>query len=297
VAKVLITGADGFVGKRLVPYLLDQGHQVYALCRSKRIGVPAEDKPNLHYIWGDLRNPETLTALPEDIDAAYYLVHSMSEAVSNLADTENEVVAQFLQGLRNTRIKQIVYLGGIINDDSQLSSHLRSRLMVEKFLKQSSIPTTVLRASIIIGPESASFKIIRDLCEKLPIMIAPRWVHTLCQPIAIDDVLFYLTNVLLNQKCFNKTFDIGGPEVLTFKELMLRYSKLRNLKRWIIDVPVLTPRLSSYWLVLVTSVRFSLCSYLVESMKNSSVVRLNDIQKIIPHACSLTINAELMKSH
>lgn len=283
--KIFVTGATGFVGKRLILYLLNQGHQIYALCRIKGTKVFAEDKPNLYYIWGDLRNPETLKNIPNDIEAAYYLVHSMSEVVSNLADTESEVVEQFIKGVKDTQIKQIIYLGGIINDESKLSSHLKSRLLVEEILKRSSIPTTILRASIIIGAGSASFEILRDLCEKLPVMIAPKWVHTKCQPIAIGDVLFYLSSVLRNQECLNKTFDIGGPEVLTFKELMLRYSKFRNLKRSIIDIPVLTPRLSSYWLVLITSVRFSLCSYLVESMKCSTVVQLNEIQKIIPHSC------------
>lgn len=150
---------------------------------------------------------------------------------------------------------------------------LKSRLLVEKALKQSGIPYTVLRASIIIGVGSATFEIIRDLCKKLPIM--PKWVNSLCQPIAVGDVLFYLSSVLLNQKCMNKIFDIGGPEALTFKEVMLRYAKFRNLKRWIVSVPVLTPRLSSYWLVFITSVRYSLCSYLVESMKTSTVVQLD----------------------
>lgn len=283
--KILITGANGFVGKRLTLYLLNQGHQIYALCRIKGTKVFAEDRPNLHYIWGDLRNPETIKGIPKDIEAAYYLVHSMSEIGGNLADTEIEVVKQFLAGVKNTHIKQIIYLGGIINDEKRLSSHLKSRLLVEKALKESGIPYTVLRASIIIGAGSASFEIIRDLCEKLPIMIAPKWVNSLCQPIAIGDVLFYLSSVLFNQKCINKTFDIGGPEVLTFKEVMLRYAKFRNLKRWIINVPVLTPRLSSYWLVFITSVRYSLCSYLVESLKTNSVVQLNEIQKIIPHRC------------
>ncbi len=283
--KILITGANGFVGKRLIVYLLNQGHQIYALCRIKGAKVFAEDRPNLHYIWGDLRNSETLKEIPEDIEAAYYLVHSMSEIVGNLVDTEMEVVEQFLKGVKNSHIKQIIYLGGIINDEKKLSPHLKSRLLVEKALKQSGIPYTVLRASIIIGAGSASFEIIRDLCEKLPIMIAPKWVNSLCQPIAIRDVLFYLSSVLLNQKCMNKTFDIGGPEAITFKEVMLRYAKFRNLKRWIINVPVLTPRLSSYWLVFITSVRYSLCSYLVESMKTSTVVQLNEIQKIIPHLC------------
>jgi len=283
--KILITGANGFVGKRLILYLLNQGHQIYALCRIKGAKVFAEDRPNLHYIWGDLRNPETIKGVPKDIEAAYYLVHSMSEIVGNLVDTEIEVVEQFIKGVKNSHIKQIIYLGGIINDEKRLSPHLKSRLLVEKTLKQSGIPCTVLRASIIIGAGSASFEIIRDLCEKLPIMIAPKWVNSLCQPIAIGDVLFYLSSVLLNQKCLNKTFDIGGPEAFSFKELLLRYAKFRNLKRWIINVPVLTPHLSSYWLVFITSVCYSLCSYLVESMKTSSVVQLNEIQKIIPHLC------------
>lgn len=283
--KILITGANGFVGKRLILYLLNQGHQIYALCRIKGAKVFAEDKSNLHYIWGDLRNPETLKGIPKDIEAAYYLVHSMSEIVSNLAETETDVVNNFLDGVKNTQIKQIIYLGGIINDERKLSPHLKSRLLVEEALKQSNISYTVLRASIIIGAGSASFEIIRDLCEKLPIMIAPRWVESKCQPISISDVLFYLASVLLDEQCLNKTFDNGGPEVFSFKELMLGYAKFRNLKRLIINVPVLTPHLSSYWLVFITSVRYSLCSYLVESMKTSTVVQRNEILTIIPHSC------------
>lgn len=283
--KILITGANGFVGKRLIIDLLNQGHEIYALCRIRGAKVFAEDRLNLHYIWGDLRNPETLKSIPKDIEAAYYLVHSMSEIVGSLVNTELDVVQHFLNGVKNSNIKQIIYLGGIINDEKSLSPHLKSRLLVEQALKQSGIPCTVLRASIIIGAGSASFEIVRDLCEKLPVMIAPRWVESLCQPISISDVLFYLSSVLLNQKCLNKTFDIGGPEVFSFKELMLGYAKFRNLKRWIINVPVLTPRLSSYWLVFITSVRYSLCSYLVESMKTSSIIQLNEIQQIIPHPC------------
>lgn len=291
-AKILITGSNGFIGKRLIVDLLNKDHEIYALCRIKGAKVFAEDRPNLHYIWGDLRNSETLKAIPDDIEAAYYLVHSMSEIVDNLVETEMDVVEQFLKGVKNSHIKQIIYLGGIINDEKNLSPHLKSRLLVEEALKQSGIPYTVLRASIIIGAGSASFEIVRDLCEKLPIMIAPKWVNSLCQPIAVGDVLFYLSSVLLNQKCMNKIFDIGGPEAITFKEVMLRYAKFRNLKRWIINVPVLTPRLSSYWLVFITSVRYSLCSYLVESMKTSTVVQSNEIQKTIPHTC-LTYNESL----
>jgi uncharacterized protein YbjT (DUF2867 family) len=284
-AKIFITGATGFVGKRLILALLKSGHEVYALCRIKGSEIFSEPKLNLHYLWGDLRNQEAYKELPQDVDAAYYLVHSMTEIVNDLADAETKVVEQFLEGIKHTKIRQIIYLGGIINDETKLSRHLRSRLAVEHALKKGSIPVTVLRASIIIGSGSASFEIIRDLCEKLPIMIAPKWVHSICQPISIRDVLFYLSEVLLKQECFGQTFDIGGPEVLTFKDLMLKYSEFRKLKTWIIDVPVLTPRLSSYWLVLITSVRLSLCSYLVESMKSTSIVKLGGIQKILPHTC------------
>lgn len=285
-SKVLVTGATGFVGKRLIQILLNQNHDVYAICRIKGTHVFSEEKPNLFYIWGDLRNPEIYFKIPEDIDAVYYLVHSMSEkGVTNLTDTEEHVALTFVQGIKKTKVRQIIYLGGIINDESLLSPHLRSRLQIERILMNSGIPATILRASLIIGSGSASFEIIRDLCEKLPIMIAPKWVKNACQPIGIRDVLFYLSGVLLNEACFNKILDIGGAEVLTFKELMQQYSSFRKLKTWIIDIPLLTPRLSSYWLYFVTSVRFSLCYYLVESMKSSTVVKIKDIQDILPHVC------------
>lgn len=283
--KILVTGANGFVGKRLIIELLNQGHELYALCRIKGTKVFAEDRAHLNYIWGDLRHPDTLKQIPHDIQAAYYLVHSMSDIVANLVSTELEVAQAFVEGVKNSSIKQIIYLGGIINDEQNLSPHLKSRLLVEQTLKASQIPCTVLRASLIIGSGSASFEIIRDLCEKLPIMIAPKWVNSLCQPIAIRDVLFYLSQVLLNPVCMDQTFDIGGPDIFSFKQVLLEYAKFRHLKRWIINVPVLTPHLSSYWLVFITSVNYSLCAYLVESMKTNTVVQLKTLQSLIPHTC------------
>ncbi|MEI6532092.1 MAG: NmrA family NAD(P)-binding protein [Chlamydiota bacterium] len=156
-AKVLVTGATGYVGKRLIMYLLNQGHEIYALCYIKGVRVFEEDKKNLSYIWGDLRNPETLQSLPQDIEAAYYLVHSMSEVVSDREDEELQVVKNFIEGIKKTRIQQIIYLGGIINDEKTLSQKLQSRLSVEEALKGSGLPTTILRAGIIIGAGSAAF--------------------------------------------------------------------------------------------------------------------------------------------
>ncbi len=282
-AKILVTGATGFVGKRLIYSLLEQGHTVYALVRIAGTVIEKHNFNTLFLCSGDIRDPDTIQKLPKDIDAAYYLMHSMSEIARSLEDIEKEVAKSFVSFINSTDAKQIIYLGGIINDEQELSSHLKSRLLVEEILKSSKAACTILRASIIVGAGSASFEIIRDLCEKLPVMIAPKWLESPCQPIAIQDVLFYLTASLLNPDCYNKTFDIGGPDVFTFKQLLLEYSKYRGLKRYIINVPVLTPRLSSLWLVFITSVRFSLCFYLVESIKTSSICMNKEIEALIPH--------------
>lgn len=284
-AKVLIAGATGFIGKRLVVYLLEQGHEVYALSRIRGISVYTDNHPHFHLVCGDLRDLKGMDEWPRELDAAFFLIHSMGDISKNLIEVERSTANNFLAKLEQTNCKQIIYLGGIIEDPSTLSPHLRSRLEVEKILSSSTIPCTVLRASIIIGSGSASFEIIRDLVERLPVMIAPKWVKSLCQPICIHDVLFYLNGVLLNKETYGKTFDIGGPEVLSFKEALLDYAKYRGLKRLIIDVPVLTPHLSSYWLVFITSVKFSICSYLVESMKQNSRKLNAAIDKILPHTC------------
>jgi len=211
-------------------------------------------------------------------------MHSMGDISQGLIEVERQVAENFVAKVQETNISQIIYLGGIL-DEKHMSPHLSSRLLVENVLRSSGISTTVLRASIIIGAGSASFEIIRNLVEKLPIMVAPRWVHSFCQPIAVLDVIFYLQQVLHNPKCYNRTFDIGGPNILSFKKVMLEFARIRHLKRFIIEVPVLTPRLSSYWLVFITSVRYSLSSYLVESMKSNSICRDRSIDECIPHQC------------
>lgn len=284
-SKVLVTGSTGFIGKRLIYQLLEQGHEVYALSRIRGIPIGHIEHPHLHTLWGDLSDPDKMDPIPQDIDAAYYLIHSMAEKVDNLMHLESRTAENFVKAIDKTACKQIIYLGGIIDETATLSAHLASRLNVEKILSTSKSALTVLRASIIIGAGSASFEIIRDLVEKLPMMVAPKWVKSLCQPISIIDVLFYLTGSLLKEDMYGNTYDIGGPEVMSFKEVLLRYAAFRKLHRWVIDVPCLTPRLSSYWLVFITSVRFTLCSYLVESMKHNSFCHDKKIQSVLPHSC------------
>lgn len=284
-AKIIVTGSTGFIGKRLIYQLLEAGHEIYALIRIKGVVLKSQEHPRLHFIYGDIRDPLSSDLFPKEIDAAYYLIHSMASVVQNLIEEEERTARDFIEIIEKTNAKQIIFLGGIIEDIHQLSPHLLSRLSVENVLRKSRIPCTILRASIIIGSGSASFEIIRDLVEKLPLMIAPKWVKSMCQPIAVRDVLYYLQAVLLNKRCFGQIYDIGGPEAISFKEVLLRYARFRHLRRLIVDVPVLTPRLSSYWLVLITSVRFSICSYLVESMKHHTRKTNQAIDLVLPHKC------------
>lgn len=282
--KVLLTGANGYIGTRLIPVLLQQGHEVVCLVRDKRrFHEQSGFEGKVTLITGDLLRPESISPVPPDVDVAYYLVHSMSQD-KDFSQLESYSAHNFVEALSHTHCKQIIYLSGISNAKN-LSPHLESRKHVEDVLKESQAPVTVLRASIIIGSGSSSFEIIRDLTEKLPVMITPRWVNTKCQPIAIRDVLAYLEGVALKESAYNKTYDICGPDVLTFKQLMQGYARVRNLKRGILTVPFLSPKLSSYWLYFVTSTSYSLASSLVESMKNESVCRDSSINEVVARQC------------
>lgn len=282
--KILLTGANGYIGSQLLVLLLEAGHEVIAMVRFSS-GLPLPNHyPTLKIICADLLDRNSLQIVPEDIDMAYYLVHAMSYGRKSFPEKEQLAVENFLSRMKQTKVHQIVYLSGLCSDQN-LSPHLASRYKTECEIKQSGIPYTVLRAGIIIGAGSASFEIIRDLVEKLPLMVAPKWIENLCQPIAIDDVLYYLTAVLGHPACINRQFDIGGPDRLTYKNILLTYARIRGLKRWILVVPVLTPRLSSYWLYFVTSVNYALASSLVDSLKNQAICLENDILDIIPHRC------------
>ncbi|WKN32811.1 SDR family oxidoreductase [Porifericola rhodea] len=278
--KILLTGANGYIGMRLLPVLVRDGHEVICLVRDKRrMKVEKSLEENITYYEADLLKEDTLKDLPKDIEAAYYLVHSIG-ASANYEKLEAQAAHNFVNHIQFTNCKQIVYLSGIVND-KDLSKHLRSRKNVEDILMKSSIPTTVLRAGIIIGSGGASFEIIRDLVEKLPVMIAPKWVSTKSQPIALRNVLQYLHGVLLKQQAYNKVFDIGGPEVLTYKQMLLQFAEVRKLRRYIISVPVLSPRLSSLWLYFVTSTSFKLARGLVDSMKNQVIVQHRGIDEVV----------------
>lgn len=279
--KILLTGANGYIGTRLLPRLVDEGHEIYALVRSRsRIEIPEKFQSKLQVIEADLLDPSSLLKIPVDIDAAYYLVHSMSYS-QKFSELEAASAKNFVSRIENTQAKQIIYLSGLANE-AHLSRHLTSRKRVGEILKTGKVPVTILMAGIIIGSGSASFEIIRDLVEKLPIMIAPKWINQLTQPIAISDVLAYLTLVLGNPACLGQSFEIGGPDVMSYKDLLLNLAKMRGLKRKIFTVPVLTPRLSSYWLFFVTSTSFSLARFLVESLINNAVCKENRIQKVFP---------------
>ncbi len=277
--KVLLTGANGYIGKRLLPLLIERGCQVVCAVRDKarfpRDGLYAD--PNVSVVEIDF--VENASVHPElmEIDAAYYLIHSMSdEDSSGFEKLESTAAKNFVELVGGTSAKQIIYLGGITNDDN-LSTHLASRKKVDEVLRSGRVPVTSLKAGIIVGSGSSSFEIIRDLVEKLPIMIAPRWVDTRTQPIAIRDVLGYLSGVLLREDTYGGAYDIGGPDVMTYKEMILQYADVRGLKRRIITVPVLTPRLSSYWLYFVTSTSYRLAVNLVNSMKVEVVAKPNDL--------------------
>jgi uncharacterized protein YbjT (DUF2867 family) len=278
--KILLTGATGYIGKRLLPVLVEQGHEVICCVRDlSRFNPPSSLKTKIEIIQIDLLDKDSLSKIPLDIDAAYYLVHSMS-ASSNYKSLEQQSAINFKNALNNTTAQHVIYLSGITNE-IELSEHLESRKIVEVELNTGNYSLTTLRAGIIIGSGSASFEIIRDLVEKLPIMVAPKWLNTKCQPIGIADVIKILSKTLLNKATYDQNFDIGGPDILTYRAMLLEFANVRKLKRHIYTVPVMTPKLSSYWLYFVTSTSYKLAVALVHSMKVEVICRKNNLNKIL----------------
>lgn len=279
--KILLTGANGYIGMRLLPGLLELGHNVVCAVRDeKRFSIDASVRSQVDVVEVDFPKEGGLANLPNDIDAAYYLIHSMASSTSDFDQMEAQAAKNFNAHMAKTQVEQVIYLSGIVNEE-KLSKHLSSRKNVENILYQGNFNLTVLRAGIIVGSGSSSFEIIRDLCEKLPIMITPKWVLTKTQPIAIRDVIQFLTQVLRNTETYNQSFDIGGPNVLTYKDMLKQYAKVRGFTNWILTVPVMTPKLSSYWLYFVTSTSYKLAINLVDSMKMEVIASDNRLQQLL----------------
>ena len=279
--KILLTGATGYIGQRLIPVLLDEGHEVICCVRDKaRFNVEKYRSGNLSVTETDFLKPSTLRNIPSDIDAAYYLIHSMSASKGDFGKMEEISAINFRDRIQETGARQVIYLSGIVNEEV-LSKHLTSRRNVEEILGSGTYSLTTLRAGIIIGSGSASFEIIRDLVEKLPVMVAPRWLNTRSQPIAIRNVIEFLSGVLLNEQTFGNSYDIGGPDILTYKQMLKGFARVRGLRRLIGTVPVMTPKLSSYWLYFITSTSYHLAQNLVDSMKVEVICRENNLEEIL----------------
>jgi uncharacterized protein YbjT (DUF2867 family) len=274
--RVLVVGATGFVGRRLVPALVAAGHDVVALVRDPG----AYDPPDgVEVVTADLLDARSLDRLPE-ADAAYYLVHSM-RARERFEDRDRRAAENFAAAASAAGVERVVYLGGLGEERDGLSAHLRSRREVERVLATGDYALTTPRAAIIVGAGSAGFEMIRQLASRLPVMVTPRWVRTPCQPVAVADVLAYLVGVLDAPATAGETYEIGGPEVLTYAEMLRRTARHLGHDTAIIAVPVLTPRLSAYWVGLMTDVPWSVARPLIAGLKNPVVVHDDRIRGVV----------------
>ncbi|WP_305041175.1 SDR family oxidoreductase [Geoalkalibacter sp.] len=282
---VLVVGSTGYIGGRLIPRLLREGYRVRALARSltKVRARSWAENPGVELVQGDVLDRGSLERAARGCRAAYYLVHSMNPATRDFAEADRKAAENMVAAAEQAGLERIVYLSGLGEEGASLSKHLRSRAEVAGILRRGATPVTVLRAAMIIGSGSASFEILRYLVERLPLMVTPRWVDTPCQPIAVRNVLEYLVGCLGTPLTLGETFDIGQPEVTTYRKLMESYAEEAGLRRRLIfPVPVLTPRLSSYWIHLVTPVPAALARPLAEGLRNAVICRDTRIREILP---------------
>ncbi|ABW14672.1 NAD-dependent epimerase/dehydratase [Parafrankia sp. EAN1pec] len=283
--RILVTGATGYIGGRLAPRLLGQGHHVRCMTRdpARLSDVGWARHPDIEVVRADALGPESLRAAMEDVDVAYYLIHSIDTG-GDFSAVDRRAAAAFARAARAAGVRRIIYLGGLSPATGiGMSAHLASRQEVARILLDSGVPTVVLRAAIIIGSGSASFEMLRHLTERLPVMLTPRWVRTRIQPIAVRDVLHYLIGCLQLPAEINRSFDIGGPDVLTYADMMQRFAAVEGLRRRvIIRVPVLSPGLSSLWVGVVTPVPRAIARPLVRSLRTEVVVGEHDIARWVP---------------
>jgi uncharacterized protein YbjT (DUF2867 family) len=273
--NILVAGASGFVGSRLCPALVDAGHHVSAMTRHPDTYDGAGTA-----VVGDVHDSASLDRALAGCAAAYYLVHSLDAADFQRKDAD--AAASFARAAKEAGVQRIIYLGGLGDDADELSAHLRSRREVETLLASTGVPVTTLRAGIIVGHGGISWELTRQLVEHLPVMVTPRWVRTRTQPIAVDDVVRYLVGVLELPEAAGRSFDIGGPEVLQYVTMLRRVAAIEGRRFAVVPVPLLTPRLSSLWLALVTNVDATTGRALVDSMANEVVVRDDSIRTLVP---------------
>jgi uncharacterized protein YbjT (DUF2867 family) len=276
--RVLVTGATGFIGSRLVPALVDAGHDVAVLVRDAgRYDGPEE----VEVFEGDLLERGTFEDAFEGVDAAYYLVHSMRSG-EDFEERDRLAARGFVRAANEAGVGRVVYLGGLGEDRDELSPHLRSRREVEAILRSGEFELTVLRAAIVVGAGSAGFELVKQIVSKLPVIVTPTWVRTPCQPIAVSDAVRYLAAVVDFPETAGETYEMGGPEVLSYQEMMQRTATAMGREVWVVPVPVLSPRLSAYWVDLVTDVDRSVAHPLIAGLKNAVVVHDDRLRRTVP---------------
>ncbi|MDX2038712.1 MAG: SDR family oxidoreductase [Isosphaeraceae bacterium] len=278
---VLVTGATGYIGGRLVPQLLERGYRVRCMVRDRNRLKGRRWEGAVEIVEGDVLDKPSLVRSLEGCGIAYYLVHSMASSAGSFREQDHDAAENFASAAAEAGVERIIYLGGLGNRAERLSAHLASRHEVGDVLRAGSVPTTELRAAMIIGSGSASFEMLRSLVSRLPVMICPKWVSSRTQPIAIRSVLAYLIGCLENPATAGQVFDIGGPDVLSYKEMMQRFAAIMGLKRRMIVVPVLTPRLSAYWANLVTPVPASIAFPLIEGLKADTICEDDRIHEFV----------------
>lgn len=281
--KCLVTGVTGYIGGRLVPYLLDRGHSVKVLCRDAGRLQGRRWINDVEICEADVLKPDTLLGIMEDVDVAYYLIHSMSgNENSDFHERDMNAARNFGEEAKRQNVERIIYLGGLGSDEDRLSKHLKSRQLTGQTLRESGVPVTEFRAAIVVGSGSKSFEMIRYLTERVPVMICPRWVYSKVQPIAIRNVLQYLVTAIEKPETENEIIEIGGNDVMTYAEMMKTYARVNGLKRILMPVPVLTPKLSSYWVHWMTPIPASLAKPLIEGLKNDVVVQDDKAKELFP---------------